>query len=144
MTCPYYQDITIPSRYPHAKAVEDRIVLEAQQTGYDEESIFALRLSLEESLTNAIRHGNASDASKHVSVKYRITQDRIDVVISDEGSGFDPCSIPDPTQPEFLSRPSGRGILLMRAYMNEVTFNSKGNRVHLVKFRNHQAGSQAS
>ncbi len=144
MTCPYYQDITIPSRYPHAKAVEDRIVQEAQQAGYDEESLFALRLSLEESLTNAIRHGNSCDASKHVAVKYRITQERIDIAVSDEGQGFNPTSVPDPTQPEHLSRPSGRGILLMRAYMNEVTYNAKGNCVHLVKLRNHQAGNQAS
>jgi len=144
MTFPCYQDITIPSRYPLAKAVEDRIVLEAHQKGYDEESLFALRLSLEESLTNAIRHGNACDAAKHVSVKYRIGPERIDIIISDEGTGFNPANVPDPTQPENLSRPSGRGLLLMRSYMNKVTYNAKGNRVHLVKLRNHQTDQQAS
>ncbi|MBN1845117.1 MAG: ATP-binding protein [Sedimentisphaerales bacterium] len=128
-----FQTVQINSDFHLAKEVEDQIISAAQTSGYDEDVIFALRLSVEEALSNAIRHGNAYDVKKKVHVRYSVSPDRIDVYVSDEGRGFDPGGVPDPTAPENLENPSGRGIMLMRAYMNQVEFNDAGNEVHLVK-----------
>jgi serine/threonine-protein kinase RsbW len=128
-----YREVAIASAFHQAKKVEDGIVMEAMACGYDEEAIFALRLSLEEALTNAIRHGNAGDVNKKVLVRYTVNRDMIDIYVSDEGQGFNPEAVPDPTQAENLESPTGRGIMLMRAYMNEVEYNEKGNTVHMIK-----------
>lgn len=128
-----YQKITIQSCFTSAKQVEDEVVRNAKACGYDAESIFALRLSIEEALTNAIRHGNGEDSSKEVCIRYLVTNDRIDVYIADEGEGFDPSNIPDPTLEENLQKASGRGIMLMRAYMSAVEYNKMGNEIHLSK-----------
>jgi len=118
--------------------LEDRVVAAAVKCGYKEESVFALRLSLEEALANAIRHGNAGDINKFISVRYRVLPERIDIYVADEGAGFDPLAVPDPTLTENLEQPTGRGIMLMRAYMNLVEYNEIGNVVHLVRLN--QAG----
>ncbi|MBN1765157.1 MAG: ATP-binding protein [Sedimentisphaerales bacterium] len=128
-----YRDIEIPSDYHRAKEVEDAIIDSAQSHGYHEDDLFALRLSLEEALTNAIRHGNAGDREKKVILRYYINENQADIYVADEGPGFDPTAVPDPTITENLSQPNGRGILLMRAYMNLVEYNDTGNVVHMVK-----------
>jgi len=133
-----YRELEIGSDFFQAKQAEDEIVAAAGAYNYGEEVIFALRLSLEEALSNAIRHGNVGDADKRVYIRYAIDADRIDITVRDEGGGFDPASIPDPTAAENLENPSGRGIMLMRAYMNKVEYNPKGNQVRLVKM--HRAG----
>ena len=129
-----YHVLKIPSCLLKAKQVEDAIVAAAAQAGFDEESLFALRLGIEEALSNAVRHGNGGDRSKAVCVRYEVTSDRVDIYVEDEGMGFDPCAIPDPTTPENLEKSTGRGVMLMRAYMNLVEYNEAGNTVHLVKF----------
>ena len=134
--------MTISSSYERAKQAQEEICREAQSLGYGEEVLFALRLSLEEALTNAICHGNRADTSKKVRIKRQLTSDRIDVEISDEGEGFDPRSVPDPTKEDKLGLPSGRGIHLMRAYMDEVEYNRSGNSVRLVKVNRQPAQPQ--
>jgi len=126
--------IIIPTDFHEAKLVEDRIVEEAEKRGYDEEAVFALRLSLAEALANAIRHGNGQQETKHINIRYGIDKQRIEIYVEDEGCGFRPDDVPDPTLDENLENPSGRGIMLMRAYMNLVEYNERGNIVHLVKF----------
>jgi serine/threonine-protein kinase RsbW len=129
-----YCDVTIDSSFSRARELEDVIITAAREKQYDEDAIFALRLSLEEALTNAIRHGNGQDSGKQVRIRYRVEEDQIDIRIADEGTGFDLASVPDPTRERHLEIPSGRGILLMRAYMDEVRYNQTGNEVHLVKY----------
>jgi CheY-like chemotaxis protein/anti-sigma regulatory factor (Ser/Thr protein kinase) len=117
-------------------------------------------IALEEALLNAVYHGNlevSSDlrqngdeafhklarerrelapySTRRVRITARLTTTSATFVISDEGPGFDVSKIPDPTDPEFLERPSGRGVLLMRTFMDEVRYNTTGNRVTLVKRR---------
>jgi serine/threonine-protein kinase RsbW len=75
------------------------------------------------------------DRSKKVHVNYQITAERFDIDITDEGPGFDPQDVPDPTAVENLERPSGRGLMLMRHYMNEVNYNDRGNSVRMCKLR---------
>ena len=130
-----YRKFEIKSDYTQAKQAEDKLVAEAAACDYDEDTIFALRLSLEEALSNAIRHGNKGDKNKKVCLRYQISAELIDIYVEDEGEGFDPLCIPDPTARENLENPNGRGIMLMRAYMNQVEYNRRGNAVHLVMRR---------
>ena len=129
----HYRKIEIPSCFKEAKKLEDTIVDEAQSHGYDEESLFAVRLSLEEAFANAVRHGNSRNPTKKVRVKYRVDNEQVDIYIEDDGNGFDPKKVPDPTTEKNLEIPTGRGIMLMRAYMNVVEYNENGNGVRLVR-----------
>src|SRR5262249_31303404 len=95
--------------------------------------IFGIRLALEEALVNAIKHGNNMDRAKTVRISYRVARDRFDIVITDQGPGFDPADVPDPTAVENLERPCGRGLMLMRHYMSEVAFLDSGNAVRMCK-----------
>lgn len=115
--------------------VQAALVREAETRGFSKEAIFAIRLALDEALSNAVRHGNGNDPSKSVTVDMAVGEDRFECTICDEGKGFHPGSLPDPTDPAFLERPHGRGVMLMQAYMTEVSFNSEGNCVTLLKTR---------
>jgi serine/threonine-protein kinase RsbW len=116
-------------------AAQEAMLGQVAQRGFPREAVFAIRLALDEALTNAIRHGNCCDASKRVRVDYRVSDDRFEATVCDEGCGFQPGDVPDPTRPENIERPHGRGVMLMRAYMTEVSFNDAGNCVTLVKHR---------
>ena len=116
-----------------ARRVEPRVLDELRRYGYTEQAIFAVRLALEEALANAIHHGNHGDANKRVRVEYCIDDQRAVIRVCDEGEGFTRCVVPDPTRPENLEKPTGRGIMLMEAFMNEVRWNDRGNQVEMVK-----------
>lgn len=90
------------------------------------------RVGLTEALANAMLYGNAHDPSKRVRVEVRLSQGAIHARVTDEGRGFDPCAVPDPTCPENLLKPGGRGLFLMRQLLDEVHFNDLGNQVTLV------------
>jgi serine/threonine-protein kinase RsbW len=108
---------------------------ELERRHWDEADVFAVHLALEEALVNAIKHGNHKDRSKSVDVVCRLKPDRVQIEITDEGEGFDPAAVPDPTTEENLEIPSGRGLMLMRCYMTSLEFNPKGNRVTMEKVR---------
>jgi serine/threonine-protein kinase RsbW len=97
--------------------------------------IFAVRLSLEEALVNAIRHGNREDPNRQVQVRFLVTPERVLIEVQDEGDGFDPGAIPDPLANENLEKPRGRGLFLMRNYMTWVRYNARGNCVTMCKCR---------
>lgn len=90
------------------------------------------RVSLTEALSNAMLYGNGSDSSKRVRLEVLVSETQITAKVTDQGDGFDPCVVPDPTTPENLTRTGGRGIFLMRELMDEVRFNEVGNAVTLV------------
>src|SRR5262245_33567327 len=90
-----------------------RALLEAiEQRRYDPASVFAIRLALEEALINAFKHGNKGDHRKHVRLECRVEHDVVEIEIEDQGDGFDPTSVPDPTEQENVEIPSGRGLTL--------------------------------
>jgi serine/threonine-protein kinase RsbW len=100
---------------------------------YTESSRFAVRLALEEGISNAFRHGHRTlPPGVPIHLSYLATDKELRVVIQDRGPGFDPASVPDPTLEQNLEVPSGRGLMLMRAYMTSVTFNPSGNQVTLI------------
>jgi serine/threonine-protein kinase RsbW len=126
----------IPSDTDEAHRLQGAIadLLKAQR--FSEREIFGIKLALEEALVNAIKHGNRLDRTKKVRVAYHIREEVFYVRIADEGAGFDPDEVPDPTDIENLERPCGRGLLLMRHYMNEVQFLAPGNVCVMWKRRN--------
>lgn len=126
-------DLTIPSVTTAGLEVQEKIVELLEARSFSPQDVFGIRLSLEEALVNAIKHGNGGDPEKSVHVQCRIAADEIDIVIEDEGPGFDPGDIPDPTLEENLEVPSGRGVMLMRSFMTQVEYNDTGNRVRLLK-----------
>jgi serine/threonine-protein kinase RsbW len=106
-----------------------------KQQDWNESEIFGIHLSMEEAVANAIHHGNAQDRTKSVFIKVEISPERFYARVTDEGCGFDPRKLPDPTAEANREQPSGRGVMLMRCYMDGVTFSPSGNSVELVKQR---------
>ena len=127
--------VTIPSDTGEAQAVQERIIEAMEKYEYSPRDLFSVRLALEEALTNSIKHGNGMDPARTVAIECEITPDRMHVAIEDEGDGFNPDDVPDPTAEENLERPCGRGLMLIRTYMSQVRFNDRGNRVILEKER---------
>jgi serine/threonine-protein kinase RsbW len=112
---------------------------QVKERGFAEDDIFGIHLSLEEALTNAVRHGNQSDPAKTVTIEVLITPEKFDISIADQGFGFNPDSLPDPRLGENLYKTEGRGVLLIRAYMDVIEYNDRGNCVHLVKYKGKQS-----
>jgi serine/threonine-protein kinase RsbW len=124
---------TIPSDFSAGRDVQKRILDNVTRLGYNSQCQFAIKLALEEALINAIKHGNHFDPKKKVHIQAKVSPKQLEVTIEDEGPGFRRGTIPDPTLPENIEKCSGRGILLMEAYMNSVRWTRGGRRVKLVK-----------
>lgn len=117
---------------PDEIELAQRRLLESICRGHrDESDCFALRLAMEEAFGNAFKHGNDEDPDKTVRVAYRLDADSVIIDVEDQGPGFDWSSVPDPTTSENIEIPSGRGIMLMRAFMTDVQFLGNGNRVRM-------------
>ena len=125
--------MVIPSRFEAARAVEQSVLDEMDKHGYSECDCFAVKLALEESLNNAIKHGNRLEPEKPIQVSFDVDDAQVVIVVVDQGRGFDRSRLPNCTADENLEKPTGRGIMLMRCYMDEVRFNERGNEVTLVK-----------
>jgi serine/threonine-protein kinase RsbW len=126
-------DVSIPSDPAEARRVQEQIEKLLKGCAAHDRDVFSIKLALEEALVNAIKHGNQMDRSKKVHISYRLHHDRFEVHITDEGPGFDPADVPDPTAAENLERPCGRGLMLMRHYMTEVAYRDRGNTVWMKK-----------
>ncbi len=98
-----------------------------------EEIIFDIHVAFEEALRNAMIHGNKNDPDKEVSVEIELSDDAVTICIEDEGEGFDPDKLPDPTFGENLLKESGRGVYLMRHLMDEVEHENDGRKVVMKK-----------
>src|SRR5262249_12611689 len=127
------------SAQPRGVVAEVAAALEAE--GYPEKDIFSIRLALEEAIVNAVKHGHQDDPSLLVRVSFRVTAGEVLLEVEDQGPGFDPEQVPDPTAPENLERCGGRGLFLMRHYMTWIHYNARGNCVTLCKARSRQTGA---
>jgi serine/threonine-protein kinase RsbW len=127
--------MVVPSRFGEIAAVQDAVLTAAQAHGYDDAQLFAIKLSLEEALTNAIKHGNQLDPDKQVTIEFQVSPEQVAITVCDEGGGFTPDAVPDPTLDENLEKPCGRGVMLIRAYMTEATYNDSGNCLTMIKRR---------
>lgn len=129
-------DIAVPTQLSYKTPLVYRIIKELTARDYlPWTGSHRAELCLDEALTNAILHGNDLDPAKKVRVTVCGDDDRWGVIIEDEGEGFGPDQISDPNDPDFLLQESGRGILLMDAYLDELRFNRRGNRVLMVRAR---------
>jgi serine/threonine-protein kinase RsbW len=117
-------------------ALWDRLAAAIDACDYPEASKFALRLAYEEAVSNAFRHGHANlPPTTPVHVSYCVAPDQVEVTVEDQGPGFDPGAIADPTLDENLANPGGRGIMLIKAYMSDVRFDRGGRRLSMTYHR---------
>jgi len=110
-----------------------------EREGWASRDIFGVQIAVEEALVNAIQHGNREDPAKTVYVLYQATPSHVRIEITDEGPGFIPKLVADPTTPDHLCEPHGRGLLLMRTFMSKVEYLGCGNQLVMEKCRNGNA-----
>ena len=131
-------DHLIPSRAGAGRPLLQELLEQLKRQLWVQHDIFSVQLAVEEALVNAIKHGNRLDHAKQVHVACRVAPDLLRVEITDQGRGFDLAAVPNPTDPEHLEAPRGRGIMLMRSFMSRVQYNDLGNCVVLEKVRGGQ------
>lgn len=115
--------LEIESNPNNLLTVEEFVNYFAKDIGIDEARMNGLMLSVTEATTNAIIHANKCDEAKIVKIDVRVENGKVIITVKDEGIGFDPLKVPDPTEPENLLKDSGRGVYLMRFYMDDLKYN---------------------
>jgi serine/threonine-protein kinase RsbW len=123
--------IVIPSITENIRIIESFIDNAKEKFQLDDDIYGNIMIAVTESVNNAIMHGNKSDKSKSVTLSLSLNQNTINFTIMDEGKGFDFQNLPDPTSPENIDKPSGRGIFLMKHLSDEVSFKNNGSLVQL-------------
>jgi serine/threonine-protein kinase RsbW len=118
-----YAHLVLSSRFCNVEVAERALVDLCDQVGLDGDRGYWLVTALREATANAIRHGNRQEPGRRVVIDYQVASSEVTIRIEDEGEGFDPESLPDPTAPGHLLRPSGRGIFYMRQFMSRVDFS---------------------
>ena len=126
-------EVVIQSDYESGQSIVERIMEEVSQAGFSTRDQFGIRLSVDEAVTNAIKHGNRLSPDKKVRIEFRRSEAGVRIEIEDEGDGFRPQDVPDCTLDENLDCPTGRGLMLMREFMTRIEDSEKGNRVVLEK-----------
>ena len=134
-TAPNTCSLMVESKLSAVSGVYNLILSELEANSYDSDGVFSVHLALEEAFVNAVKHGNKNDLTKKVKIEYSVSSDKVEIVITDEGVGFDPSAVPDPRYGENLYKSEGRGLFLVRAYMDVVDFNEQGNCVRMVKYK---------
>ena len=117
---------------------EETVLREAQQVGFDEDDLHKIGISLRECMVNAVVHGNRYNTRKKVHLKVTRTPERLTIVVGDEGDGFDPAAVPDPLAGDNLLRGSGRGVMLIHAFMDEFQISKReprGTEAKMVKYK---------
>ena len=127
------KDIEIPSNLKEVRPAADRCLTFFKDLKLTKGDLFDLRLCLEESLINAIKYGNSLHRRIPVKVKIAYNDHEIFMAVEDQGPGFNPNGLKDPTQETNLDALKGRGIYLIKKLMDRVKYNSKGNRVEMIK-----------
>jgi serine/threonine-protein kinase RsbW len=127
---------TLESTLASVNKAEQSALELAAKSGFDEDECGRISMAVREATVNAVLHGNHYDPAKRVTVSFEATPSALTVAVRDEGSGLDPASVPDPLAPENLLKQSGRGIFLIRAFMDEIHFRplSPGTEITMVKF----------
>ena len=128
--------IQIPSLVENIRIVESFIDNAKDRFKLNDDIYGNIMIAVTESVNNAIKHGNDGDKTKNVALKLEFSKHMIKFIIRDEGEGFDYDNLPDPTAPENLDKPGGRGIFLMKNLSDEVNFNTDGTEVELSFYLN--------
>ncbi len=127
---------TLDSTLASVNKAEQAVTEVAAKSGFDEDECGRIAMAVREAAVNAVLHGNRYDPTKRVTVSFETIPDSLTITVRDEGPGLDPSLIPDPLAPENLLKQSGRGIFLIRAFMDEVRFRdmSPGTEITIIKF----------
>lgn len=128
-------DRVIPSDTSAGRRVLEEVLNKLRAEQWLQHDIFGVHLAMHEALVNAIMHGNRLDPNKRIFVRCQLSREMVRIEIADEGEGFDPQCVPDPTDANHLELPTGRGVMLMKAFMTRVDFCDRGKRVVLEKRR---------
>lgn len=123
--------LTLRDNREEVEQAEHEILNALERFQYDRASLFAVRMALEEALSNAFKHGNKCDSHKTVRLEFVINPEAITIDIEDQGEGFDPACVPDPTDQENVEIPCGRGLKLIHAFMTDVEIVPPGNRLRM-------------
>lgn len=121
---PQIIELTLPSRIESVDEAAISADEFARELGLGDEIISAIDLAIRESVANAVKHGNRFDDAKQVEIKLSNSAGGFEITVRDFGPGFDLSDIPDPRDPENLLKASGRGILFMRSFMDEVEWSN--------------------
>ena len=122
----FTQRIEFPAKAENIALAEKLIDEACQKYGVHESHYGNILIALTEAVNNAIHHGNRLDPAKSVTLGYQVKDDRIVFIVTDEGAGFDHDHLPDPTDPQNIEKPHGRGVFLMRALADSVEFSDNG------------------
>ena len=125
----------LPSDTAVAADLTNELVEAMCEREWSPRDVFRVQLAFDEAMVNAIRHGNRFDPNKTVAVEIRCNCETVEISIADQGSGFDPSTVPDPRDEELLEVPGGRGVLLISELMTNVQYNDIGNQVTLTKIK---------
>ena len=136
--------LTVGSRVENVELVQSAIDEAIAERGADPDSRHWVGLAVREAVANAIKHGNRLDPSKRVDVEVSIADGFVEILVSDEGDGFDPAAVRDPLAPENLFRTNGRGIFYMRRFMDEVSYDAAASGGTSVRMRKRIAAEPAS
>jgi serine/threonine-protein kinase RsbW len=131
------RDILLDSTLDSVEIAEDEVLRNAQEIGFREEELHQIGMAVRETMVNAVVHGNRYNARKKVHLSVMKAADRLTVVIADEGEGFDMNALPNPLAEENLLRQSGRGLLLIQAFVDEFQVRRGqpgGTEVRMVKY----------
>ena len=128
--------IEIPSLSENVRMIESFIDNAKEKFHLDDDIYGNIMIAVTEAVNNAIKHGNKGDKSKNVSLGLKMEAGMIKFRVEDEGTGFDYHNLPDPTAPENLEKPGGRGIFLMKHLADEVDFSNQGKVVELSFYMN--------
>lgn len=128
--------IEIPSMLENIRMIESFIDNAKEEYKLDDGIYGNIMIAVTESVNNAIRHGNKLDPNKNVKLCLLLNENQITFLIEDEGEGFNYNDLPDPTAPENIEKPGGRGIFLMRHLADEVNFKEQGKMVELCFYMN--------
>lgn len=126
-------ELELPSRIESVETAAARAEEFARQSGFGEDALNAIDMAIRESVANAVKHGNLLDETKPVELTFSNLSDGLQIVIRDFGKGFAVEDVPDPTNPENLLKANGRGILFMRAFMDEVEWSNHAEGGMVVK-----------
>ena len=113
----------IPSDPDLMPEVEEFVLEVAEKAGLNEDKHNNIALAVAEAISNSMKHGNKNDKSKRVFIKITVNDEKMIVTLKDEGKGFDPATIPDPTKPENILKDSGRGVHIMRSLLDDLRYN---------------------
>ncbi|MCE2734354.1 MAG: ATP-binding protein [Cyclobacteriaceae bacterium] len=128
--------VQIPSIADNIRMIESFIDNAKERFHLNEDIYGNIMIAVTEAVNNAIKHGNQSDSSKNVHLSLSLDENLLRFIIKDEGPGFDHHSLPDPTAPENIDKPGGRGIFLMRHLSDDVNFKDNGRTVELSFYMN--------